>query len=47
MVDGVMDDRLEGAGVVPEALKETVLRVPEMKVACMDEVHGVLIGCYG
>jgi len=38
---------MEGAGVVPEALKETVLRVAEMKVAGVDEVHGMLIGRYG
>lgn len=38
---------MEGAGVVTEALQETVLRIAEMKVAGVDEVHGVLIGCYG
>lgn len=47
MVDGVMDDRMEGAGVIPEALEETVLRVAEVEVAGVDEVHGVLIGGYG
>lgn len=30
---------MEGAGVVPEALGETVLRVAEVEVAGVDEVH--------
>jgi hypothetical protein len=33
---------LEGAGIVPEAFFEAVLRIAEMKIACMDEVHVVL-----
>jgi hypothetical protein len=38
---------MAGAGVVPEAFDETILRVAEMKVAGVDEVHGVLKGRYG
>ncbi|GFO97826.1 hypothetical protein ig2599ANME_2037 [groundwater metagenome] len=38
---------MEGAGVIAEALEETVLGVAEMKVAGVDEVHGVLISGHG
>jgi len=35
---------LEGAGVVLEALMETVLCIAEVEVAGVDEVHELLMG---
>jgi len=43
VVDCIFYDRLEGAGVVPESLFEAVLRISEMQVAGVDEVHWELM----
>jgi len=43
VIDGVFNDCLEGAGVVPEALFEAVLRIAQVQVAGVDEVHCVLM----
>jgi len=42
VVDGVFYDRLESAGVVTEAFFEAVLRIAQVEIACVDEVHVVL-----
>jgi methyl coenzyme M reductase subunit C-like uncharacterized protein (methanogenesis marker protein 7) len=43
VVDGVFNDCLEGAGVVPEALFKAVLRIAQVQVAGVDEVHWELM----
>ena len=47
MVDGIFYDRLEGAGIVPKTLSEAVLRIAQVQVAGVDEVHEGLIGRQG
>jgi len=47
VVDGVFYDLMEGAGIVTEALFEAVLRIAQVQVAGMDEVHEGLIGRQG
>jgi hypothetical protein len=43
VVDGIFYDRLESASIVPEALFEAVLRIAQVQVAGVDEVHWELM----
>jgi len=47
MVDRVFYDRLEGTGIVTEAFWEAVLRIAEVEITRVKEVHGELIGRQG
>ncbi len=47
VVNGVLNDRMKSAGVVPEALGKPVLSITQVKIARMDEVHWDLKGATG